>query len=181
MMTPDPKAIARLGLLYRFRADGAVRWLEAIGISMQPTLPPGSRLLVDFGRRDARIGEIVLFERRDAIVAHRIVATRGHGAGLALIPKGDGEPYPDGAIRPDDVLGVVRQVVRPDGHEVGAALGGPRGALVARVSWWSSRAGRAATRMATHAPSPVRPVVVASANSLSRIPIRVITASRSRQ
>ncbi len=180
MITPDPKAVARLGLLYRYRDTGALRWLDATGVSMEPTVPPGSRLLVDFSRRDARIGEIVVFERRGAVVAHRVVATRGHGAGLALIPKGDGEPYPDGAIRPADILGVVRQVQRPDGHDVPAALGGPRGALVARVSWWSSRADRAALRMATRAPSPVRPVVVASARSLSRIPIRVITASRSR-
>jgi hypothetical protein len=180
-MTPlDPRTVARLGLLYRYRADGALRWLEATGISMQPILPPGSRLLVDFGRKDVQVGEIALFERRDMVVAHRIVATRGHGAGLALIPKGDGERYPDAAIRPDDVLGVVRQVQRPDGHDVRAALGGSRGALVAHVSWWSSRADRVANRMATRAPSPVRPVMVASARSLSRIPIRVITASMSR-
>lgn len=59
----SPRDVARLGLVERYRAASATHWLEATGISMQPLVAPGSRLLVEFGRTDARIGDVVLFAR----------------------------------------------------------------------------------------------------------------------
>jgi hypothetical protein len=181
MTVPDTRAIARVALFERYRADGATTWIEATGGSMGSLIPPGSRLLVEFGRAPERPGEVIVFRRDAAIVAHRLVARRGHrGRTERLIAKGDAEALPDRPIARDDVLGVVRAVGTPSGRLVSATLGGWSGAVVARVSWWSGRVGRVARRAATRAPRPIRPAAVRGALSLSRVPTRVVTAAMPR-
>lgn len=180
MMPPDTKAIARVALFERYRADGATAWIEATGASMGSQVPPGSRLLVEFGTAPARTGEVIVFRRDAAIVAHRFVARRGDAGQARIIAKGDAEALPDRPIEGGDVLGVVRAVETPDGRALRATLGGRSGALVARVSWWSGRAGRATRRLAIRAPRPLRRAAVSGALSLSRVPTRVLTATMPR-
>jgi hypothetical protein len=181
MTAPDTRAIARVALFERYRADGATAWIEATGASMGPLIPAGSRLLVAFGRRPERPGEVIVYRRDAAIVAHRFVARRGHAGPERLIAKGDAEALPDRAIAPADVLGVVLAIGRPDGRAVHATLGGRSGAAIARVSWWSGRIGRLARRIAVRAPRPLRPVAVSGALALSRVPTRAFAASMPRR
>ena len=47
----DALAIARRGLLEDYRTSGTTTWVTATGTSMEPLIPAGSRLLVEFGRR----------------------------------------------------------------------------------------------------------------------------------
>jgi hypothetical protein len=180
MIAPDTRAIARLALFERYRADGATAWIEATGGSMGPVVPPGSRLLVEFGRTPERTGEVIVYRRDATIVAHRFVARRGDAAAARLIAKGDAEALPDRPIGRDDVLGVVRAVETPDGRARRATLGGRSGALVATVSWWSGRVGRAARHAAVRAPRPIRRAAIGGALSLSRVPTRVLTATMPR-
>ena len=65
MTTLDARSIARAGLLERYRSEGRSSWLEATGRSMEPLIPAGSLLRVEFGALPERIGEIVLFRRAD--------------------------------------------------------------------------------------------------------------------
>lgn len=173
--------LARLALFSRYRSEGATKWLEATGTSMRPLVPPGSHLLVEFGRPEVCIGDVIVFESRGAITAHRVVARRGRGAGQAIITKGDSETAADPAIRPDDVLGIVRAVARPDGRTERLGPGGWRGVTAARISWWSARAARAGRSLAAIAPRRVRPAAMARIGSISRVPTRVFMASMPRR
>ena len=116
--TLDTRSLARAGLLERYRIDGRTTWLEATGRSMDPLIPPGSLLLVEFGAIPERLGDVILFRRPTGAVAHRLVARRRVADGLLLIAKGDGEALADPAFSPEAVLGLVRQVRLPDGVKV---------------------------------------------------------------
>ena len=172
----DARALARHGLLERYRADGSRSWLEAAGSSMHPMLPAGTHLLVEFGRAPERIGEVVLFRRGEGLVAHRFVARRTVDGRATFIAKGDGEALADPPIDPGAVLGVVCEARLRDGRAAPGPLGGLRGELLAHVSWWCGRTGRASARAARRAPAPVHRLVAITALSLSRVPTRVVMA-----
>jgi hypothetical protein len=172
----DTRSLARAGLLERYRIDGRTTWLEATGRSMDPLIPPGSLLLVEFGAVPERLGEVILFRRPNGAVAHRLVARRRTADGLLLIAKGDGEALADPAFAPEAVLGVVREVKLPDGRPGPAAIARRRGAALARVSWWSGRAARLGGYAGRRTPVRLRPGAIAAAHALSRVPTRVLTA-----
>ena len=110
--TRDSQAIALIGLYRSYRDAGVEAWLATRGVSMTPLSGPGGRMLVEFGARPTRIGEIVVFERQGRIVAHRLVGTRRRSGVEQLIVKGDAEAYFYLPIGRDDVLGVVRASAR---------------------------------------------------------------------
>lgn len=176
MTALDARSIARAGLLERYRTDGRTAWLEATGGSMDPLIPAGSRLLVEFGATPERIGEVIVFRRPSGAVAHRLVGRRGTGDRLVFVAKGDAEALADPALQPQAVLGVVREVRVPDGRPRQAALARRRGALLARVSRWSGRAARLGGSVGRRAPATLRPGSIAGAHVLSRVPTRVMAA-----
>lgn len=176
MTVLDARSIARAGLLESYRSDGRTTWLEATGRSMDPLIPAGSLLLVEFGAAPQRLGEVVLFRGPGGAVAHRLVARRRTGDRLLLIVKGDGEALADAVVAPEAVLGVVREVRLPDGRPGGPAIARRRGAALARVSWWGGRAARLGGYAGRRAPTPLRPAAIAAAHALSRVPTRVFTA-----
>ena len=98
----DPKTIALIGLYRSYRQAGTRAWLETRGTSMRPLVGPGGRMLVEFGAQPKEVGEIVVFERRDEIVAHRIVGRRVFEGRDRFIVKGDAEAYFDPPIGRDD-------------------------------------------------------------------------------
>ena len=176
MTTADARSIARAGLLERYRTEGRSTWLEATGRSMEPLIPAGSLLRIEFGAPSARIGEIVLFHRPSGAVAHRLVARHRAGGRLMLIAKGDGEALADPAFAADAVLGIVREVRLPDGRPGRAPISGRRGAALAHVSRWSGRAARLGGYAGRRAPRRLRPRAISAAHALSRVPTRVFTA-----
>lgn len=176
MTALDARRIARDGLFERYRTDGSRTWLDAAGDSMRPDIPAGSRLLVAFGHGPASIGEVVVFRRGDIVLAHRLVARRTIDGRPMLVPKGDNEALADPPVAPEAIIGVVRDVRLRGGRPAHARLGGPSGAAVARVSWWSGRAGRLGGRIARRSPARIRQAAVGLALALSRVPTRVILA-----
>lgn len=181
MTASDPRTLARAALFERYRADRVTAWIEAGGPSMEPTIHPGDRLLVAFGQRPERTGQVILCAVDGAFVAHRLVAHRlvGVGAGapvVRLIAKGDAEALPDRSIAVDDVIGVVRAIRRSDGRMVTAGLDDTPGAIVARVSWWSGAVARVGRRLARHAPARTGRPLLSTLLILSRVPTRLITA-----
>jgi hypothetical protein len=172
----DARAIARAGLLEVYRDEGRTVWLEATGRSMEPLIPAGSQLQVEFGARPTRLGEIVLFRGADGAIAHRVVAWHAAGPERGLVAKGDGEPLADRPVSTDAVLGVVREVRRADGRPVPAATARRRGATLARVSRWSGQAARLGGYAGRRMPAPARPLAIHTARSIARVPTRLLTA-----
>src|SRR4029079_18826671 len=84
-------------------------WIAAQGDSMRPLIAPCAQLLVEFGASPLRVGEIVVFSQNDRLIAHLVVDWRPDRGWVA---RGDAEPYMDGLLEPNDMLGVVRAVRR---------------------------------------------------------------------
>jgi hypothetical protein len=130
MTVPDTRAIARVALFERYRADGATAWIEATGASMDPLIPAGSRLLVEFGRAPQRPGEVIVFRRDSAVIAHRFVARRGDAtSGRSPTARSPVTTCSGWSVR--------------SGPRTGARSG-PRSADAAGRSWPGSRGGAAA-------------------------------------
>jgi hypothetical protein len=178
MTQVDTLAVARQGLLEGYRTAGTTTWVTAHGTSMEPLIPAGSRLLVEFGRRPYRIGAVILFRRDDRVLAHRLVARRSTSSGPVLLAKGDNEAFLDPALAEENVLGIVREVVRPDGRTATLALARRRGALLARVSHWSGRVAGFGARTIRRSPLPtsMRRATLGTLLALSRVPTRLTTA-----
>ena len=181
-MTTDPQELARAALFEGYRRDRETTWIAATGPGMEPLIHPGDRLLVAFGARPERTGQVILCAVGGRFVVHRLVAHRlvtdSTGQPLIrLIAKGDAEALPDPAIAPESVVGVVQAIGRSeDGRLVRYGLDDTPSELLALVSWWGGRAARRSSRVASHAPRQLGPAVLVALLTLSRVPTRVITA-----
>lgn len=176
MNAVDPRTLARLGLFEQYRSTATTAWVVATGRSMEPTIVPGSRLRVAFGRDPERIGELILFRRGETIVAHRLVSRRSVRGEERLVAKGDGEAVADPPLAASDVLGVVLDVRDPSGRSHEVMPPSRRSRLVAWVSGWSGRTAGAGVRLGRRMPAPLRRLAIATALSLSRVPTRLILA-----
>ncbi len=178
MSSTDVVAITRHGSLEEHRAVGTTTWVTASGTSMEPLIPAGSRLLVEFGRRPPAVGSVIVFRRGDRVLAHRLVARRSRSAGDVLVARGDNEAFFDPDLSGSDVLGIVRTVIRPDGRLAASAIGRRRGLLIARVSHPSGRAAGVGVRALRRGwvSESMRRAGQGAVISLSRVPTRVITA-----
>jgi hypothetical protein len=175
----DRRATARLGLVESYRTSGRSDWIDATGRSMHPSIPAGSRLLVDFGRLPDRFGDVIVFRRGEQLIAHRLVGHRRTPDGGQWLARGDAEAFFDPPLDPDDVLGIVRAIARPDGRTEDLDAGRRRAGLLAAVSWWSGRGagvGARALRRGTTA-AHLRRAVLASLVALSRVPTRVVSVA----
>jgi hypothetical protein len=174
--------MARSSAFEACRRDRATSWIEATDPSMEPLIHPGDQLLVAFGARPERTGQVILCAVGGTFVAHRLVAHRivTDAAGrpqVRLIAKGDAAALPDRAIAPESVVGIVQAIRRSaDGRVLSYGLDDTRSAVVAVVSWWGGRAARRSRHIASHAPAGLSPAVLVALVTLSRVPTRVITA-----
>jgi hypothetical protein len=94
------------------RTFGTLR-LEVTGLSMLPSLWPGDTLFLE--RREMgeiAAGDIVLFARRDKLVAHRVLHKTIVGDETYAITRGDGLLSTDDPVSPAELLGTVRYVSR---------------------------------------------------------------------
>lgn len=174
--TLDLRDAARSGLLESYRRDRAEAWLTTRGRSMLPLIRPGSRVLIEFGASPA-IGEVILFALGGAHVAHRVVGRHRAPASELLIVKGDAEPYPDRALEPAEILGVVRAVRWGDEAQSRlAGLDGRGGRLIASTSLWSGRAARIGRRVVTRGPRQFRLAGLRTIEIFARVPTRLVMA-----
>jgi Peptidase S24-like len=171
--TMDPRDLARIAMLETWRRDGVEHWIEATGASMLPLIRPGDRLLVAFGERDARPGDVVLFRHDGLVVAHRVVGSRERDGLRRLIAKGDNEPYATEDIVPSNLLGVVRAVDRGSGDGTRRGLGGVAGGVTARIS----RVGGSLTRASVRHPSPITRLPLGAAALVARSALSLWTSS----
>jgi hypothetical protein len=85
------------------------------GRSMEPTLPDGSQIVVDFAARSFRRGDLVVFRQGREVVVHRYLGRATFPDGRpCLRTRGDGLLYLDPPSAPESVLGRVL-LLRRDG------------------------------------------------------------------
>lgn len=147
------RAAALLTLFGLYGARAESHWVEATGSSMLPSIPEGTWLLVDFGAREPRVGEIALFSQANRILAHRILAHRVLGntetpGGRVLTTKGDSRSGVDPAVPAADVLGTVRCLRQgTTGTPRAATCKGRRAVTLARLSATAARIERRAQQL----------------------------------
>lgn len=107
----DPGDITRALL-----AEGNEVLLRTAGLSMGHAIRAGEAIVIRaVPERDIRFGDILVFERGEQLVCHRVVRTRTRGEGREFVTKGDpvlglDEPVPHAAV-----LGRVVRVKWPGG------------------------------------------------------------------
>jgi hypothetical protein len=104
------------------------------GRSMEPTLPDGSQIVVDFAARSFRRGDLVVFRQSREVVVHRYLGTATFPDGRSCLrTRGDGLLYLDPPCAPESVLGKVL-LLRREG--VWRDLRGPGAGAYARCLAW---------------------------------------------
>jgi signal peptidase I len=90
-------------------------WITLEGGSMQPTLPPGSRLRIRCGQTRPQLGDVVAFCRNGELVIHRLIGTESAGAAepTAYLFRGDANPVPDPPVTAEQLVGVVVETRLP--------------------------------------------------------------------
>lgn len=91
---------------------GESHYIPVRGMSMLPLLRDGDHLLLAHGNRDIRRGDIVVFQRSDGLIAHRVLQVLESENGRALVTKGDHLSTPDPQISTEELLGRVLAVRR---------------------------------------------------------------------
>ena len=89
---------------------GEAHWIPVRGSSMLPLLREGDQLLVAHGKWQIRRGDIVVFQRQDGLIAHRVLRVQSNEGEHTLRTKGDHVLGLDPVLTEDEVLGRVLQV-----------------------------------------------------------------------
>lgn len=110
---PRPLLDAAVGMLGEAGIGGVI---SVQGGSMLPTLTPGSEVEVEFGPRETRFGDLLVFRQGDYLVVHRCLG-RGRSSGgiRTLRCRGDGVAGLDPPVAPASVIGRVLSARRDDG------------------------------------------------------------------
>ena len=93
---------------------GEAHWIPVHGTSMLPMLHQGDQVLVAHGKWRVRGGDIVVFQRPDGLVAHRVLVAQSQGGVSALRTKGDNVLGLDPPLSEEGLVGRVLQVRRDE-------------------------------------------------------------------
>ncbi len=118
--------------------------LHIRGGSMTPLIRGGCVIQVEqVGLAELRLGDVLVYQDRDMLVAHRLVGKRGAGESLRLITKGDAASWRGREeVAPGQVLGRVCAVNWRRGRRLRIDSGwGRMLSLVLAVAWPISQAG----------------------------------------
>jgi signal peptidase I len=130
-----PDSLRFIHLLEELLSGGHPVRFRAPGWSMHPTIRNGDAItVVPLGTSPLRVGDVVLYRRGPAAIAHRVIRVQSApGRSVGLVLRGDAAHSCDGPIHLAQVLGRVLSVER-DGRRVHLDLMGPA---------WSRAVGRA--------------------------------------
>jgi hypothetical protein len=108
----------------KFLAKGENVVMRGCGNSMNPYLRAGKDIVVlsPFREEELHSGDIVLFSYFGRYILHRIIGKkRGH-----YVMQGDGVCKKMEKVLPQDIIALVRTVIRPGGREVSVQSFGAR-------------------------------------------------------
>jgi hypothetical protein len=145
-----PDALRFIHVLEALLGGGHSVRFRAPGWSMHPTIRNGEAItVVPIGRSPVRVGDVVLYRRGHAAIAHRVVRVRSAcGRSVGFVLRGDAAYSCDRPIELAQVLGRVSAIER-DGRRVRLDLLG--------TAW--SRASRYALRVARDARTKATEIV----------------------
>ncbi len=104
---PDPPRFMRV--LETLLSGGQPVRFRAPGWSMYPTIRDGDAItVVPLGPSPVRVGDVVLYRKGPAAIAHRVIRVRPAG----FVMRGDAAHTCDGPIEPAQVLGRVSAIER---------------------------------------------------------------------
>jgi hypothetical protein len=92
-------------VLRQWLADGRRARLPLSGISMEPTIWPGARLVLDGGA--PAVADLVVYEDTDRLICHRVLRRRHVAGGPELLTKGDRLRVPPVWVDSTKVIGRV--------------------------------------------------------------------------
>lgn len=96
--------LLRLGYGVRFRAGGH---------SMHPTIKDGEMITVEpVTLGDIKSGDIILYQLKRGVIAHRVVCVEREGSQLRFILRGDSSVTCDAPVEAEKILGRVISVER---------------------------------------------------------------------
>ncbi|HST21878.1 MAG TPA: signal peptidase I [Blastocatellia bacterium] len=96
--------LLRLGYAVRFRAGGQ---------SMHPTIKDGEMITVEpVTPGDVKRGDILLYEFKKSVIAHRVMRVERKAAQLRFILRGDSSQTCDAPVEASEILGRVISVER---------------------------------------------------------------------
>src|SRR5690242_1619655 len=112
-LTRDPRRLAALCDLWQ-RAECEI-WITLQGVSMTPTILPGSRLRLRCRRRDILVGEVIAYRQGGMLIIHRLVQIEEdpQSGRRWYICFGDGNREPDPPAPEEVVVGVIVEVREP--------------------------------------------------------------------
>jgi hypothetical protein len=120
-----PDAWGFVHLLEALLGGGHSVRFRAPGSSMHPTIRNGEAItVVPIGRSPVRVGDVVLYRRGHAAIAHRVVRVRSSGRSVGFVLRGDAAYSCDRPIELAQVLGRVTAIER-DGRRVRLDFPGP--------------------------------------------------------
>lgn len=117
------------------QSRGVLR-LGVTGSSMLPTLWPGDIVTIVAMADEPHVGEIILFQRPDQFVIHRVIGVASSAGQTRIITRGDCMNDNDIAIAVSEVLGRVA-AVRRGSREFSLAL--EQQLLQKSLGWFLSR------------------------------------------
>lgn len=135
MSASGPAPLRFIQLLEELLREGHPVRFSAPGWSMYPTIRHSEIITVaPLGGSPVRAGDVVLYRRGRAAIAHRVIRVRSAaGRSVGFVLRGDAAHCSDRPVEPAQVLGRVLAVER-DGRTVRLDLLSPR---------WSRALGRA--------------------------------------
>lgn len=130
-----PDALKFINVLEALLSGGHSVRFRAPGWSMHPTIRNGEAITVaPLGRSPLRVGDVLLYRRGRAAIAHRVIRVRSAaGRSIGFVVRGDAAHSCDRPIELAQVLGRVLAIER-DGRSVRVDL---------LSSAWSRALGRA--------------------------------------
>ena len=87
-------------------------WLPFVGTSMFPQIKEGDVILVQHALGSIRFGDVIVFKRREGLIAHRVVSIKRDGNRRIYQTKGDNRYAFDAPIPQASILGRVICVQR---------------------------------------------------------------------
>ena len=126
-MTPRvPAALRFIHVLEKLLSGGQSVRFRAPGWSMHPTIRNGEIItVVPLGPSPVRVGDVVLYRRGRAAIAHRVIRLQsGAGRSVGFVLRGDAAHSCDRPIKVAQILGRVWAIER-GGRRVRLAVLGP--------------------------------------------------------
>jgi glycosyltransferase involved in cell wall biosynthesis/signal peptidase I len=108
---PIPKQVYRAAI-DMWKRSGRQHRIPVIGCSMLPLMKEGDRVLIAHGHEGVRRGEVVVFQKWDKLVIHRVIGIHQRQPVPTFLTKGDNAPGFDPPLGANEVIGRVLAIER---------------------------------------------------------------------